>query len=138
MATLTKVLVGRIGDALSSAATAITDEHFTSAFDTWVYAAHPDFTRGSVLTRKSDNTVTYTVGVDYQIDYRRGAIKVLSGGTMLDATAYHVSYTYPDSGLAAKVNAVTSAANTAGKTIYAVAMTQISPHEGAAVIVYQA
>jgi hypothetical protein len=138
MATLTKVVTGQMNDGLSSAASAITDEHFTSAFDVWVVAAHPHFTRGSVLVRATDNGTTYTDGTDYQIDYRRGAINVLSGGTMVDATAYHISYTYPDGELAAKINAITSAANTAGKTIYSVAMTQISPHEGVAVIVYEA
>jgi hypothetical protein len=138
VATVTKIVIGRVGDALVSPATVVTDEHFTSAFDTWVNAAYANFDVYSVLVRATNNLTTYTLGTDYQINYLGGAIKVLSTGTMVDATEYHVSYIYPDGGLASKINAITSAAQTAGKTIYKVATTRISPQMGVAVIVYQA
>lgn len=115
MATLTTIVTGVVSDATSSAANAITDEHFTSSFDVWVDCAHPDFTYGSILVRTTNNLTTYTLGTDYQIDYKQGKIRVLSGGTMLDATAYHISYTYPETRLAGKINAITTVASAGGK-----------------------
>jgi hypothetical protein len=115
MATLTTIVVGHVADALHSDASAITDEHFTSAFDSWVVLAHPDCSYGSILVRTDDNVTTYILGVDYQINYRSGEIKVLSGGSMADATAYHISYVYPETWLAGKINAVTTVAQAAGK-----------------------
>lgn len=115
MVTTTTIVVGRVADALHSDAAAVTDEHFTSAYDSWVPLAHPDFVYGSVLVRTTDNVTTYTQGKDYQILYREGKIKVLSGGLMADATAYHISYAYPETSLAGKINAVTTVAQAAGK-----------------------
>lgn len=118
MATLTTIVIGKVADALHSDATAITDEHFTSDYDVWVSCAHPDFTYGSDLVRTDDNVTTYVLGVDYQLDYRGGRIKVLSGGSMADATNHHISYTYPETSLTGKINAITTAASAGGKDFW--------------------
>jgi len=74
---------------------AISAESFTSVFDTPVSLAHANLD-ASVLAVVAtvDQLTIFTAGTDYTIDYATGAITVLSTGTMLDATAYHIDYTY--------------------------------------------
>jgi len=71
--------------------TSITDESFTSEFDTPVTLAQKPIS-GSVVVKTIDGATTYTEGTDYTIDYTNNTITVLSTGTMLDATAYYISY----------------------------------------------
>lgn len=115
MATLTTIVQGKVGDGFYSEANVVTDEHWTSSLGAWVNVAYQNLSASSVLVRTTDNLTTYMLGTDYQMDYVRGLIKALSGGTMADATAYHISYVYPAGGLAEKVNAVTTVAQAAAK-----------------------
>jgi hypothetical protein len=142
MATTTTIITGKIGDGLVSTLNAVTDEHVTSAFNTWVNTANTNMSGqkpvklGTVTVKTTNNATTYTQGSDYQFDYINNRIMVLSTGTMLDATAYHVSYTWSDGSLAVKVNAYTNAAQVGGKS-YVVKIAKLSSHKGVAVIVTQ-
>ena len=124
MATLTTIVVGRVSDTAVSTLNAVTDEHFTSTFDAWVNTTNfsdlgdKPVQAGTVAVKTSDNATTYTEGSDYIFEYTYGQVKVLSTGTMADATAYHVSYTYSDASLAVKINAVTTVAQAAGKDYF--------------------
>jgi hypothetical protein len=142
MATTTTIITGKIGDGLVSTLTAVTDEHVTSNFNVWVNTANTNISGqkpvqvGTVSVKTTDNVTTYTQGSDYQFDYVNGRIMVMSTGTMLNSTAYHVSYTYSDGSLAVKVNAYTNAAQVGGKS-YVVKIAKLSSHKGVAVIVTQ-
>jgi hypothetical protein len=72
----------------------ITDESFTSAFDTPVSLANPNIVSGSEVVTSSDGLTTYVNGTDYTMDYVGGKITVLSTGSMVDATSYLIDYNY--------------------------------------------
>lgn len=73
----------------------VVDESFTSAFDVAVALANQNIQTSPVpVVTSSDGLTTYAEGTDYTIDYVAGTITVLSTGTMADATAYLIDYTY--------------------------------------------
>ena len=100
----TKIVVGKIGDTLTSEASAVTDELFTSVYDTPVKLAHSNLVDGSVVID------TFTEDEDFTIDYVNGTITVINDdpleGTMEDATEYEIDYDYNDINLALKINDV--------------------------------
>ena len=71
----------------------ITDESFTSATagTAKALANKPIKPESEVITNAA-GTVTYTRDTDYSMDYVNGTITVLSGGSMLGATAYLADY----------------------------------------------
>lgn len=138
MATLTTIVTGRIGDGYDSTVDSVANEDVTSSFDVPVKLQFKDLVAGSVNVEDNGGGVPYTENVDYTVDYSQGYITVLSSGGMADATVYDVDYDYTDGSLAVKVNAITTAAQGAGKTIYKVIQVHISERMGAAIIVYQA
>ena len=83
------------GTVTSKATTAVTDEAFTSSLNNFVQLANmnidPDT---SPNVTSSDGATTYTYGSDYLIDRQNGWIKVLSTGTMANATGYLIDYSY--------------------------------------------
>ena len=83
--------------SLSPGSGSVTDETFTSQYDTWVQLKHTNIDEGSETVTNTDGTVTYTRGTDYEMDYANGKIKVLSSGSMADATDYYIDYTYSNS-----------------------------------------
>lgn len=73
------------------------DEPFTSSYDQFVGLVHSFVDRKTEPTvTSSDGVTTYTRGTDYEIDFANGRIKVLSTGTMADATSYLIDYDYID------------------------------------------
>jgi len=72
----------------------ITDEAFTSAFDTAVSLNNDGLVLYSETVTNTAGTTTYTRDTDYTMDYEDGEITVLSTGTMADATAYEIDYLY--------------------------------------------
>jgi len=78
----------------------VVGEAFNSVFDTPVALAHSNLNASAAAVVKSaDGATTYTAGADYTVDYAAGTITVLSTGTMLDATAYQIAYSYLTTGL---------------------------------------
>lgn len=73
---------------------AITNESFTSVFDTPVQLANTNIVSGTAVVTSTDGLTTFTEGSDYTMDYINGKITVLSTGTMVNSTAYHISYDY--------------------------------------------
>ena len=74
--------------------TTVTDESFTSAYDTWVSLANDDIKSGSEDVTTTDGATHYVKDTDYEMDYENGKIKVLSTGNMADATEYYIDYTH--------------------------------------------
>jgi hypothetical protein len=74
----------------------ITDESFTSSHDAWVSLAHKRITFGGVVITTNPAGTTYVEGTDYVIDYVEGRIKVLSTGSMADATGFLADYAYKE------------------------------------------
>jgi hypothetical protein len=74
----------------------ITDESFTSSHDAWISLAHKRITFGSVVVTTNPAGTTYVEGTDYVIDYVEGRIKVLSTGSMADATGFLADYAYKE------------------------------------------
>jgi len=120
LATLTTIVVGRIGDTVDSTANSIVDEVFTSVFDTPVKLLHCSFVAATTNVEDIGGGVPFTEGAgnDYVMDDANGTITVLSTGAMTDATPYEIDYDYNDENLAYKINAVTSPAQAAGKDYY--------------------
>ena len=74
----------------------ITDESIDSDESAWVALAHQHLTPGTVVVTSDPAGTTYEEGVDYVIDYLNGLLYTLPapGGTIGDATALLVDYTY--------------------------------------------
>ena len=69
----------------------ITNENFIAQIDTAVELNHVHIEQGSVVVTNLDGDVTYTEGIDYEINYEDGTITVIEG-SMSDATDYLISY----------------------------------------------
>jgi len=74
--------------------TTVTDESFTSAYDTWVSLANNDIKSGSEDVTTTDGATHYVRDTDYMIDYEDGKIMVLSTGSMADNRVYYIDYTH--------------------------------------------
>lgn len=80
--------------AESGAAPTVTDESFTSNHDDWVSLANKRLRTSTITVTSSPAGTTYAEFDDYVIDYANGRVMVLSTGTMADATAFLIDYTY--------------------------------------------
>ena len=70
-------------------------EEVTSNLDTSVALAASNIIKGTVIVKdNNEHYAHYHEGIDYEIDYDTGEIKVLSSGGMSDATTYFVIYRY--------------------------------------------
>lgn len=74
------------------AAGTVTDEAMTARHDKGVFLAHRNVS--SVVVTNSTGATTYVLNTDYTLDARLGMITALSTGTITDAQALLVDYTY--------------------------------------------
>ncbi len=72
----------------------VTDESFTSDFDTAVALANTAIVQFSETVTNTAGTTIYTKDSDYTMDYEDGTITVLSTGLMSDATEYYIDYVH--------------------------------------------
>jgi len=73
----------------------VTDESFTSDFDTAVSLDQNALIQYSeIVADDTDHTTVYTRDTDYEMNYTSGTITVLSTGSMSDATTYYTDYLY--------------------------------------------
>lgn len=82
----------------SVGSTTITDESFTSDLDVAVSLDNVAIVQYSETVTTEAGTTTYTRDTDYTMDYVAGTIKVLSTGSMADATDYYIDYSYYTTG----------------------------------------
>ena len=78
--------------------TKVTDEEFTSVFDTAVSLDNDGLVLYSETVTNAAGTTTYTRDTDYTMDYEDGTVTVLSTGTMANATTYEIDYLYYNQG----------------------------------------
>lgn len=81
--------VGESGFSVTAA-----NEAFTSDHDVWVALAGFNIDLAGLTVTSDPAGTTYTLGTDYVIDYLAGRVKVLSTGTMANATGFLANYTY--------------------------------------------
>jgi hypothetical protein len=77
---------------LSQTASTVSDEAVTTYHDKWVDLSKSGLS--SVVVQDVTDSTTYTVDVDYVLDVKKGMIKVLSTGSILDTAVLHVDFSY--------------------------------------------
>jgi hypothetical protein len=106
LTTKTKIVVGKVGDSLSSEEVTIEDEAlpvtntlienevFHSIYDTPVAVVGKPIAFGSVTVKETgEDPDTYVEDSDYSIDYTNGTVTVIDGGDMADDIDYLITYT---------------------------------------------
>ena len=73
---------------------AVTDEVVTATLGKWVQLAHQNVAEAGVVVTNAAATVTYVKGTDYEVNYRLGMIRAITGGAIADAASLKVDYTY--------------------------------------------
>jgi hypothetical protein len=73
---------------------AISDEHVTVQQGEWVALAHKMIEPGTVVWETTGDSGTYVEGTDYVMDYVDGKVWAITGGSLTDNTAFHVTYHY--------------------------------------------
>ncbi|RLG06228.1 MAG: hypothetical protein DRN68_07305, partial [Thaumarchaeota archaeon] len=80
-------------DNTSMNTSTIENETFNSSeYDTWVQLANTGIAPYTEKVTNTTDETPYVRGVDYEMDYVNGKIKVLSGGSMQNNTLYHIDY----------------------------------------------
>ncbi|UYL64907.1 MAG: hypothetical protein EJNHJLOP_00018 [Methanophagales virus PBV082] len=80
-------------DNTSMETSTIENETFNSSeYDTWVQLANTGIVPYTEKVTNTTDETPYVRGVDYEMDYVNGRIKVLSGGSMQNNTLYHIDY----------------------------------------------
>lgn len=79
---------------INSGSGTITDENITAVLGKWVQLAHENIAAAGTTLTNSTATVTYVLGVDYEINYRLGLLRCISGGAIADNAALKFDYTY--------------------------------------------
>ena len=97
--------------------TVINETFNSSEYDTWVQLAHTNIVNASETVTDLSGSTTYTRGVDYEMNYTAGQIKVLSTGSMSNWTDYLISYKYTTTETSVFSTAMSSATNRMNVTI---------------------
>ena len=78
--------------SLSEGAQTVTDESVTARLGKWVDLQYRNVNASSVTVTDSTGTTTYVEGTDYEINYRLGMLRALSGGAITDGQNLLVDY----------------------------------------------
>lgn len=70
-------------ETINVGAGTLTDVVVTVVLDRWVEIGHVNLASAGLTVKNSAGTVTYDIGVDYEINYRFGMIKALSSGSIV-------------------------------------------------------
>lgn len=90
---LTIALLGE-QTAINQGSGTVTDEVLTAKKGAWAELAHRNLaTTGFVLT-DSTGTTTYVLGTDYEVNYRLGWVKILTGSAIVEGASLKADYTY--------------------------------------------
>lgn len=80
--------------AISQGAGTLTDEPIVGRTGMWVPLGKRNLVAAGLTVMSADGVTTYTLGTDYDVNYRLGMVRVLSGGAIADKAALEVSGTY--------------------------------------------
>lgn len=79
---------------LAQGSGSVTDEVVTAALGKYVELSKQNIAEAGFVVTNSGATVTYVLGTDYEVNYRLGLLKVLTGGAIADAASLKVDFTY--------------------------------------------
>ena len=80
--------------ALNQGSGTISDEVVTAKLGKWVELSKQNIATAGFVVTNSGATVTYVLGTDYEVNYRLGMIRALTGGAIADAASLKVDFTY--------------------------------------------
>lgn len=80
--------------ALAEGAGTMTALEVTSRLGAWVDIGHMNIVAAGLLVKDSTGATTYVKDTDYEINYRLGMIRTLSGGDISDSDVLKISGTY--------------------------------------------
>ncbi|GIV73548.1 hypothetical protein [Caldilinea sp.] len=78
----------------SGSTASVTDEAVTANLNAWVNLVGARLKPGTVVVTNNVGSTTYTEGTDYVVDYGKGRLMALSGGSISDGQALLVDYSY--------------------------------------------
>lgn len=79
---------------LNQGAGTVTDETVVLTLGKWVKLAHGNIATAGFVVTNAGATVTYVLGTDYEVNYRIGMIRAISGGAIVDEASHKVDYTH--------------------------------------------
>lgn len=82
------------GSVLNQGSGSVTDESQTAVQGKWVKLLHDNIAEAGIVVTNAAASVTYVKDSDYEVNYRLGMIRAISGGAIADNTAIKVDYTY--------------------------------------------
>lgn len=104
---LALAVLGTEPTTVSQGSGSVTDEDVTSAHDKWVDLNYRNIAQAGFVVNDDGGGGSYTEGTDYEVNRKRGMLKVLSTGSIADGVSLDVDYTY-SSETWNKITAVTS------------------------------
>lgn len=72
----------------------VSDEVVVASLGKYVQLAHENIATAAFVVTNSGATVTYVLGTDYEVNYRLGLLKAITGGAIADEASLKVDYTY--------------------------------------------
>jgi len=91
--TMTIALLGS-QSALTQGSGSLTAEAIVAKLDSWVPLSKQNIATAGLTVKNSTDATTYVLGTDYDVNYRLGWIKAITGGAITADEALHVSCTY--------------------------------------------
>lgn len=82
------------GSVLNQGSGSVTDESQTAVQGKWVKLLHDNIAEAGIVVTNAAASVTYVKDSDYEVNYRLGMIRAISGGAIADSTAIKVDYNY--------------------------------------------
>lgn len=80
--------------ALNQGSGSVTDEVITASLGKWVQLSKQNIATAGFVVTNSGATVTYVKDTDYEVNYRLGLIRAITGGAIADAASLKVDFTY--------------------------------------------
>lgn len=80
--------------AVNQGSGTVTDEVVTAVKGKHIQLSKGNIAVAGFVVTNNAATVTYVMGVDYEINYRLGLLHILAGGTIVDASAIKVDFGY--------------------------------------------
>lgn len=79
---------------INTGAGTMTDKPVVAKLGAWVEIGHMNITAAGLTVENAGGTVTYVLGTDYEINYRLGMIRAITGGAITDGATVNVSGSY--------------------------------------------
>ena len=84
--------MGTAGTGINQGAATVADEVAVLKFDTFTELANRNLVTAGLTVSKSDDSVTYVLGTDYEVIYLTGQLRAIKGGAITDGQSVKVDY----------------------------------------------